>query len=158
MRNQRVISQTSINAAKNTVLLDAWNNKSIKGGESRGSTLIYNTEDKESNNRQHNGQEGSMPSIERKSPTPHLTKSTLNCNNITNRNRLTKDSKTMNLETIIGKDKVNSRNRHDDDNMVRLPQMTYTSSEVRSGVVAETTKNNIVEYGDFVDYTPAATS
>ena len=50
MRNQRIISQTLINPEANPGL-ETWNNKSNGTGNSRGSTLIYNIEDKESNNR-----------------------------------------------------------------------------------------------------------
>ena len=119
MRNQRIISQTIINAETNPVL-DTWHTKSI--GNSRGSTLIYNMEDKESNNRQ----DGSMPSIDIKSPIPHVTKSQLS----NNRNRNMNDSKTMNINNIIGRERKNSRMERscirDEDVHLRLPQMIIT--------------------------------
>ena len=55
-------------------------------------------------------------------------------------------------------DKKDSRNRHNDENQtVRLPQMTLNQSELVSGFVQETNKN-IMEYSDFVDFTPEITS
>ena len=58
-----------------------------------------------------------MPSIDIKSPTPQQTKSPLSHN----RNRNFKDTNTMNLDKFVGR--RNSRNRHDDNHMIRLPQM-----------------------------------
>ena len=111
MRNQRIISQTFINPEANPGL-ETWNNKSNGTGNSRGSTLIYNIEDKESNNRQ----DGSMPSIDIKSPTPQQTRSPLGHHS---RNRNIKDTNSMNIDKADGR--KNSRNRHDENNMIRLP-------------------------------------
>ncbi len=58
-----------------------------------------------------------MPSIDIKSPPSKLTNSQPGHS----RNRNMKDNKSMNLDKIIGM--KNSHNRHDDDNIVRLPQM-----------------------------------
>ena len=57
-----------------------------------------------------------MPSIDIKSPTPQQTKSPLGHHS---RNRNIKDTNSMNIDKADGR--KNSRNRHDDNNMIRLP-------------------------------------